>query len=300
MLSAKGKPWFLISLFLSHLLSVSCPPDPVAERVIKVDGIERRFLLDVSPAIRKGGAIILAWHGFGDSPEHFREYLQLRKSIDGRNLVIAYPEGRKDKKGKRNHSVGYKFQDPLIDDVKFAHVIVEQLVKEFNLSRKKVFSTGMSNGADMSFLLARQRKPLVQAVAPIAGTMMVNWDQKLKNQYPISVMAVHGKRDNVTKWEGDLKDEDGWGAYLPIEEVAHRFAKSLSLKNFTAATMEGSSIVGQGKVEIRTWAHSDSKTEYVLYVLENGKHVWPLQLTSSSKPLSEMIFEFFEKHGLVD
>ena len=59
-----------------------------------------------------------------------------------------------------------------IDDVSFIRELFISLSKEYSLKRKRAFATGMSNGGDMSYLLACTSADLFRAVAPVAGSLM--------------------------------------------------------------------------------------------------------------------------------
>jgi polyhydroxybutyrate depolymerase len=61
----------------------------------------------------------------------------------------------KDEKNQRFFNVGYPFhQNEKVDDVKFARFLSARLVKDLGLDYNQVFATGMSNGADLCYLLA--------------------------------------------------------------------------------------------------------------------------------------------------
>ena len=218
-----------------------------------------------------------------------RGWAGFSKILDAHPFVFAYPDGLPDAKGKRNFQVEYQFQDPKINDVKFAQQLVAQLVRQYKLDPKRVFSTGMSNGADFSYYLARQTKPLVRAIAPIAGCMMVGWDKTLTAKNRIPIMEVHGTKDNVTLWDGDLQNRDGWGAYLGTEAVAAHWGKSLSLTEREAKT--------RGKLTRTRWWTKRDTTEFVLYTLDGGGHDWPAHLEDPNRSLAEEIVLFFEKHS---
>ena len=253
---------------------------------ITVDGRERSYLLEV-PKNPQG--LVLVCHGFGGSAEDMRGWAGFSKILDAHHFVFAYLDGLPDAKGKRNFQVEYQFQDTKINDVKFAQLLVAQLIKQYKLDPKRVFCTGMSNGADFSYYLARQSKPIVRAVAPIAGCMMVGWDKTLTAKNRIPIMEVHGTKDNVTLWDGDLQNRDGWGPYYGTDAVVAHWVKSLSLTECEAKT--------SGKLtRIRWWTKRDS-TEFVLYTINSGGHDWPAHLEDPKRSLAEEIVLFFQKHS---
>ena len=258
-------------------------------QTITVDGRERSYLLDMPKLLKPGAGLVLVCHGFGGSAEDMRDWAGFSKILEAHNFVFACLDGLPDAKGKRNFQVEYQFQDPKINDVKFAQQLVARLVKQYTLAPRRVFCTGMSNGADFSYYLARQTKPIVRAIAPIAGCMMVGWDKTLTAKNRIPIMEVHGTKDNVTLWDGDLKNRDGWGPYYGTEAVAAHWAKSLSLS-------ERETTVSGSLTRTRWWNRQDN-TEFVLYTIEGGGHDWPAHLADPKRSLAEEILQFFEKHS---
>jgi len=254
-----------------------------------VDGHERSYLLDVPKQLKPGAGLVLVCHGFGGSAEDMRSWAGFSKILDSHRFVVAYPNGLLDAKGKRNFQVEYQFQDPKINDVKFAQQLIAHLVKQYTLDPKRVFSTGMSNGADFSYYLARQKNPLIRAIAPIAGCMMVGWDKTLTAKNRIPILEVHGTKDNVTLWNGDLQNRDGWGPYYGTEAVVAHWVKSLSLTEREEKT--------SGKLTRTRWGTKRDATEFVLYTIDGGGHDWPTHLDNPNRSLAEEILGFFEKHS---
>ena len=197
-----------------------------------IDGLERTFLLDVPEHLQPSAALVLVFHGFTGSAEGVRGTSGFTALAEKHGFVAAYPQGTRDAKGNTFFNVGYSFhQSEKIDDIRFARELSARLVRDLNLDPEAVFSTGMSNGADMSYFLARQPKPFVQAIAPVAGCMMSSWTNILAPQTRISVLEVHGTQDKVTWWAGDPQDREGWGAYLGTESLMAFWVKGLALEN---------------------------------------------------------------------
>lgn len=252
---------------------------------ITVEGRERSYLVD---APRNPQGLVLVCHGFGGSAGDMRKWAGFTKILDAHSFVIAYLDGLPDAEGKRNFQVEYQFQNPKINDVMFAQELARQLVNQYKLDPKRVFCTGMSNGADFCYYLARQKNPIVRAVAPVAGCMMVCWDKTLITRNRIPIMEVHGDKDNITLWDGDLQNRDGWGAYYGIPAVMSHWVKVQSLTE--------REIKSVGKITRTRWWTKRDSAEYILYALEGGGHDWPPHLEDPNRSLAEEILLFFETH----
>ena len=138
---------------------------------------------------------------------------------DEHGFVVAYPQGMRDASGYRFFNVGYDFHtgaDARVDDVGFLRALVASLQESYSLSQTDVFSTGMSNGGDMSYLLACQASDVFKAIAPVAGMIMQSILDACSPQNVLPAFEIHGTDDDVTYWDGDMNNEDGWGAYPDV------------------------------------------------------------------------------------
>ncbi len=257
---------------------------------VEFGGISRRFLLDLPSAGSSKPGLILAFHGYTDSAESLRAYSGLSEAAAKRGLIVAYPDGTLDKDGKRFHQVGYQFHEGLrVNDAEFARFLAETLCRDLNLDPKRVFSTGMSNGGDMSFFLASQARPIVQAIAPVAGTMMSKWAANACTEAGISVLAFNCTEDKTTLYAGDPQNKDGWGAYLPVDSIIAQWAGS----GFSAAKFQASESVVKGRAyptEFYEWRRPSGARIHFFKCL-GGSHDWPQKVGSMTT--AEAICDFF-------
>lgn len=257
---------------------------------VEFGGIKRRFLLDLpSPGAQNAG-LILAFHGYSDSPESLRSYSGLKEAADRMGFVVVYPEGTLDREGKRFHQVGYQFHEGLrVNDAEFARFLAETLCRDLNLDPKRVFSTGMSNGGDMSFFLASQPRPFVRAIAPIAGTMMAKWAANSCTESGISVLAFNCTEDKTTLYAGDPENKDGWGAYLPLDSIIAQWAG----QGFGSAKPRRIEAVVKGQsipTDLFRWQRQTG-ARILFYRALGGSHDWPEML--GEETTAEAICEFF-------
>lgn len=262
-----------------------------------VDGRERTFLLDIPKHLQPGAALVLVFHGFTGSARGVRRESGFAALAEKYGFVAAYPQGTRDAKGNTFFNVGYSFHESeKVDDVAFARGLSARLVRDLELDPDGVFSTGMSNGGDMSYFLARQPRPFVQAIAPVAGCMMSSWTNALSPQARVSVMEVHGTQDKVTWWAGDPQNREGWGAYLGTEAVMAFWVKGLALERSQTIEMPGASAGGHGTMRLHRWWTATDNTEVLLYEIRDGGHDWPRHLGDKDRTTAAVIWEFFQAH----
>lgn len=262
--------------------------------VFNVDGRHRECLVDAPRNLRTHPGLVFVWHGFGGNARSMREESGFVNVMEKHNFVFVYPEGVKDKDGRANFQVGYIFQNKHIDDVKFAKAILARVDSMYKIDHTAVFATGMSNGADMCYFLARQANPIVQAIAPVAGCMMTDWATYPCPNPNMAVMEVHGTNDSVTHWAGDVENHEGWGGYLGTEAVMDYWVQALKLDQEERKFLQPASPAKDDAIELRRWWNKKTKGEVLLYVMHGGDHLFPKYITKPEVPISEDILQFFE------
>ena len=149
----------LFLVFTSYLMS--------EERTIMHEGVEREFLVHIPDNLTEDSPIVFVIHGYTDSATQIMEYSGMNEVADREGFIVVYPQGTIDSQGNTFFNVGYEFhKDSTIDDVSFIRDLFVSLSEEYSLKRKQGFATGMSNGGDMSYLLACTSADLFRAVAP--------------------------------------------------------------------------------------------------------------------------------------
>ncbi len=253
-------------------------------------GIDRTFILDMPRVVRPGAPLVMVFHGFTGSAKGVRELAGFAPLVEKYGFVAVYPQGTTDSKGRAFFNVGYEFHwDQKVDDAEFARGLAARLVRDLGLDERAVFATGFSNGGDMSFFLGAQKNPFVRAIAPVAGTMMESWARDFRPSARISVLAVNATHDRTTLWDGDMKNRDGWGAYLGTEAVLDLWVKGLGLTNVNRVAPNQST-------QLTRWSSVGANTEVKSYALGVGGHEWPRHLGEEAHPTAEVIWRFFDDH----
>ena len=228
------------------------------------------------------------------------------------SFIAVYPQGTKDINGNTFFNVGYEFHDDsTINDVSFIRELVRSLSQEFNLSRKKAFATGMSNGGDMSYLLACTSSDLFKAVAPVAGVLMKGLKDSCELNSPVPVFEIHGTADKISLFEGDLNNEEGWGAYYDLPSTIDFFAKRYQLTNKSVNQIISKESGADYDIFFERHWSDDLEEEVWMYRIEDGRHVWPgIKFNWWDNPLawfyfgsgnedinaSEEVWRFFKKY----
>jgi len=149
-------------------------------------------------------------HGFTGNARDIMAYTGMNAIAAREGFVVVYPQGSEDHEGRTFWQVGYDFHAQLErDDVGFLLALSRQLQQTHGFSPEQTFLTGMSNGGDMSFLMACQHPEAFRAIAPVAGVMMSAYLEACRPALPL--MAIFGTADSTSLYAGDRENRDGWG-----------------------------------------------------------------------------------------
>ena len=145
----------LISFYIFYLLNINAYAQELFN--YNYDGQNRSYYLFVPDSIQTGAPLVFVLHGYTGSAAGIMNYSGMNNIAENEKFVVCYPQGTMDGSGNAFWNVGYDFHsDQTVDDVGFIIELAQFLQTEYNLSRNNTFSTGMSNGGELSYLLACQ------------------------------------------------------------------------------------------------------------------------------------------------
>lgn len=281
---------------------------------VTVDGNPRRYIVHVPPTSRAAPALILNFHGGGGSPVGHQRYAQLDALADREGFLVAYPYGSglfADRLLTWNAgSCCGRAASDAVDDVAFVRVLLDDLMRRVRYDATRVYATGLSNGAMMSYRLAAELSERIAAIAPVAGSMVL---EHFAPARAVPVMHIHSVDDSRALYAGGL------GPPFPLtrKRVMH-FPVEAQLERW--ARVNGCS-GGPAVQEERTWrseegvlhtavrlAYTDCVAPTILWKLTGAGHVWPggqldfhprlLGPGSRVIDANEEMWRFFARHHL--
>ena len=291
--------------FLLLFMLISCGNEEtgfVEERVIEHEGLERSFLIYVPTNIKENAHLVVAIHGYTSSAKTLMGYSGINQVADKEGFLVAYPQGTKDSRDNNFFNVGYEFHsDSKVNDVNFIREIVLNLTKDYKLNSKRVFATGMSNGGDMSYLLACTSSDLFTAVAPVAGVMMKDTLENCNPVKKIPIFEIHGTKDSISKFEGDMNNEDKWGAYYDLPSTIEFWVNKHALSEKETIQLENKNTEDGTTITFERYWSDESQREVWFYIVNDGNHTWPGMTGLFSRTANqdinsaEEIWKFFSK-----
>lgn len=275
-------------------------------------GQTRSFRLFVPKSVSKDKAVplVIALHGFGADAVSQEVMSGLDEVAKEQQFIVAYPDG-----------IGrmWRFWETLgpgedrkpavgsIDDVGFIAALMDQLIDAGAVDRRRVYVTGMSNGAFMTNRLGYELGDKIAAIAPVAGTLPKNMAEQAKPSRPMPVIYFHGNDDKIVKKDGvDMFSRVGFS--LSSMELAQWWAKRNGCRVEAQVDVLPDSADDGTTVKRHQFTAKAQGAPVVYYEIIGGGHTWPggnfqpeflLGKTSRDLRASEVMWEFFKQHALL-
>jgi polyhydroxybutyrate depolymerase len=184
------------------------------DRSLSFDGTERTYRVHVpgvdAPTMRIPVLIVL--HGGIGNGRQIERSSGFSELADRFGFVAVYPDGTGfvDMRytWNANNCCGFAHRQD-VDDVGFISALIDELVTSDDVDPSRVFVTGFSNGAMMTFRLACELSGKIAAAAPYAGAL--NTDTCAARE-PVPLLIMNGDADQNVPVAGGLSPNAGVAA----------------------------------------------------------------------------------------
>lgn len=285
--------FFVILILIVPTIQLQTEATGRTEQTFSIEGRSRKYIFYSPDDLPPNAPLVFALHGYGGSAKDMKEFSGMDKVAYKNKFAVCYPQGNLGEDKKNSWNAGYSNDN--VNDVEFLSELAMFLQKKHNLSKQNTFCTGMSNGADMCYVLVCSRSDVFSAIAPVAGCMMESTINNCVAPTGIPVFEIHGTDDDITLWMGDPNYSEKYGAYIGTQTVVDFWIK----KNECSETVrelltdinksDNSFIVAEKNIN-----HSTNNQVW-LYTLVGGKHDWPGAWGNMDIVASEEIWNFFRQ-----
>jgi len=264
--------------------------------VINDGGIEREYIYYYPSSAPPQCPLVFVCHGYTGTAQGIMDYSGFNQLADEFGFAVCYPQGTIDSYNNTFFNVGYDFQNnETVDDVAYLLNLTTYFQTVNSIDPTKVFCTGMSNGGDLCYLLACQASETFRAVAPISGMIMQDIMDDCSPETEVSILEIHGTEDDVTYYDGDPNNVDGWGAYPSIPETMSFFNNLFGLQLLSNEDFPNTNTNDGSTVSSEKYGASSSCTEVWLYMVSGGGHDWPGAYGNMDIDASREAWMFFEQ-----
>ncbi|MFT4735501.1 MAG: polyhydroxybutyrate depolymerase [Algoriphagus sp.] len=289
----------IISITCLITISICCTSDAngLSRKEFDHNGIKREYIYYAPDNLSENAPLVVVLHGFTSSSDNIMEYSKFNELADENNFAIVYPQGTRDQKSNTFWNVGYDFHaDVITNDLDFIAKLVTFLQSKYSLSQENTFATGMSNGAEMCYLLACNYPNIFNSVAPVAGTMMNNRFNHCNPSHPIPIFSIFGTDDKTTHYFGDEANADGWGAYKSVPSIIEFWTSNMNYSSIRVDTLPDISKKDSSYVLSKKYVAENSTTEFLYFEVVGGGHDWPGAWGNQDINASKEIWNFFKTH----
>jgi len=231
-------------------------------------GVERSYILHIPPGFDNLPPIplVLAFHGVGLDANEMMRISGFSSQADVSGFIVVYPNGTGGTKSwNGGHCCGEAAKNN-VDDVGFVRALIGELSTILNIDHKRVYATGFSNGAILTYRLACELADLLAAVGPVSATQVLEDMQSCQPKRPVAVIHFHGTADDPNPYNGG---ETLAGFQFISVDSAIQFW--VSFNECPAQPQKTES----GSIRDDLYAPCRSGSAVELYTIAGGKHAWP-------------------------
>ncbi len=312
----------LFSLLLGAEMPVfSLPGDgseslKVERRTFNHDGQERTYGLYLAHAYdqKKSYPLLFLFHGGGSDGRRMANFTGFDKIAKSGKLIIICPDGIERHWNDGRVNTGHKAHDKEIDDVGFISKLLDSTCKEFNIDRSRVYVSGISNGAMMSYRLGLELSDRIAAIGPVVGALPEPFKDRTWTGRPVPAVIINGTKDPLVPWDGgDVHFyKKKMGRTISVPDTVAFWAKHNKCNVKPLSSRLAMSKPESDWVVTKTvYDGCCNGADIEFYAVEGGGHTWhqpslfaqylPVAVIGKAcKDMNstEIIWAFFQKHKL--
>lgn len=169
-------------------------------------GRSRSYIVHVPKAAtqQKPLPLLFAFHGGGGEARTYQAYAGLDSVAGREGFVVLYPNGTSGigrlLTFNGGECCGYAMNQR-VDDVGAAIAMLDDVARRTSIDANRVYSTGHSNGAIMTYRLAAERADRIVAIAPVAGAYGM---AQFAPSRPVAVLHIHSVDDPRALYAGGV------------------------------------------------------------------------------------------------
>ena len=268
---------------------------------ITVNNVVRKYLIYRPVGIIKPTALITILHGGGGAGIDVAQVgvhplSKFRDIADSVKILLAYPEGSPDIQGNPgwNDCRSDDYAGSQGDDISFLKQLNLKLSSELNLTAEKMFLTGTSNGALMTFAYAFQFPETIKAIAVSSGNLPQLPENGIctsGSSTPLAILLTHGTSDPAMPANGGCVANIGGacnrGTVVSQTKTIEYWINRNNLKSvIPSITVFNINLADAGNVEKRVYKGA---APIVYYVLNNAGHAVPSKAIFSTPSIASGI-----------
>jgi polyhydroxybutyrate depolymerase len=317
-LKKPGLTAFVKVLMVSNLVLFQTLAGNDQKGSIMHDNMERTYHIHFPVTYKKSirSPMVIVLHGKGGNGESMVLVTKrgFDKLSDSDGFLVVYPDGIELNwnDGRSDEESNDRAHKENIDDVGYISALIDSLKEDYNIDPKRVYVTGISNGAIMSYRLACELSHKITAIAPVDGNIPSMLSHECTPTRSVSVLAINNVDDPLVPFEGG----EIWshfhrvklGKVLSVNESITFWVRRNKCSIIPFIDQEPDRDPTDGtRVLRKEFKKGLDGTEVILYKIDGGGHTWPggfqylpawiIGRTCRDFDACEVIWAFFKKHS---
>ncbi len=212
--------------------------------------------------------ILFAFHGgFGFSGQ-FENESGLSDLADEEKFIVVYPQALGSTRSWNTGACcGYAFNNN-INDILFVERMIEYLNSNYSIDPDRIYATGFSSGAMMTYAVACKLSHLFAAVAPVSSSMII--DECSPECSPVPIIHIHSAPDSSALFYGGYSANPLLRFYYPPVDSVMR---SWAMKNECEDVID--TIRMENGTSVYRWNNCANNSFQEIWLSEDGGHKWP-------------------------
>ncbi|MBB3571571.1 PHB depolymerase family esterase [Rhizobium sp. BK491] len=235
-----------------------------------------------APAATVGHAapVVIALYGSGDSAAHFQTSIGFDAVADRENFVVVYPDAID---AHWNYGRPVRKMPLLngqqVDDIGFVRTLIDDFVTRKLVDENRIYVTGFSRGAQLSFTLACALPDKIAAIAPVSGLMTEFQIDDCRPGHPMPIMMVNGTSDDTLLYDGFLSEDY---RLLSVPETLEYWRRIDGCSGEDSKSLPRLNDHDRTRVTLFNWTGCKTGAGVRFYRIENGGHRWPRLVESGN------------------
>ncbi len=259
-------------------------------------GLTREYLIHVPESYDPATPTPLMFniHGFAQWPANQADVSQWNELADEYGFIVVYPKGRQFPLRWYNGA-----QPGMQEDLQFFADMIDQFSVDYNIDPARIYASGLSNGAGMSFALACRLSDRIAAFGGVAGAYALSWED-CDPARPVPAIIFHGTADPIVSFTGMTDTRSGF----TFPDIT-TWVQDLARRNGCETNPEEQP--AQGSARGYLFGNCDDNADVHYYIIDGGGHTWPgggvlprfiTGVTTQDIDATRLMYEFFMVHPL--
>jgi len=204
-------------------------------------------------------------HGDGATGVNIERMTGMSDKAEKEGFIAVYPDGIGspaawqvlDSAGRENQDVAYLSQ------------LFDTLQQLYAIDRKRIYVAGHSTGGMMAYRLGVDLDDRIAGIGVSSALLGRILSSDTVNPSPVTLVAIHGKADNIVPYDGKIGERDFSAEYLSVPASVDSWAKRNGCDGGATEVARRN-----GTVVERSYAGCDSGSAVTLVTIADMTHVW--------------------------